>query len=634
MQMALKLGPRRAERSSYGRLAVGCVIMAMALLLSGMTLLAETSAQPKPAVDARVEVLVEELRVGEEATGRISFWLPPAVDVGTAEELSARVAEAQGWAVESLLVDSGEYGTWVELSVDGFLPGAGRSRRFQLDVTSIAALLNRYGVSSFELAVGAEKPCRLHLSSGPEWLAGTKTSQFFDGWYSWISMDLSASKAGRGDLHGRGAGEGAQARATGVLEFEVRFPASPAIWRLLVIAAAVVAAQALVRAVCLRVIERAPREGASGVLWQARRFAWNVQSAGILAILFLTLATDAPNVFLNVLGVASARAKLILPMLILIIPAESVRIFCTIAMYDALAQVRGVRANKLDAFVRILARLVISDLPLYVLVVLFLIVPEAALKAVCGNWAYAVLAAAGISAMPIAFEPVRVLAWPCWGLAPVEDEKVMGVVRELSDKAGIEIKGAYVAKTGRFRVANAGVMTFARRIVLSDHLLDVVPIGELKCVIARELAHIKLAWRFHLADAIDLLLKSAAFAGLCVGLGVVVFRRGLPPEAAALVVALPVLAAVESAMNRFRRVTELRADRSVVELTGDRESCFKAHFRLALLDMVPLGGRGWVRYRVTYPSMWKWIEDTAANIGIDEVRLAELVREVEAELAL
>lgn len=489
MQITLRSGLGRPGRFSWGRLAAGCAVIALTLLLPGPALRSETPAPPQSAIDARVEV-----RVDQKSAGCVSFWLPPTVDAATAEELAARAAEAQGWAVQSLLVDSGEYGTWVELCVDGLLSGAGTSRKFQLDLTSIAALLNRYGVSSFELAVGAARPYRLRLSSGSERVADTEISEFSDRWHSWISVDLSTSEPRRGDLLGRSASEGARAGATGVLEFEVTYPVWPAIWRLLLIAAAVFAVQTQVRALRLR--------------------------------------------------------------------------------------------------------------------------------------------ADGIAAIPIVFERLRVLACPTWGLAPVEDGAVADAVRELAEKAGIRIEGAYVAKAGRLREANAGMMTIARRIVLTDRLLSIMPKGELSCVIGRELARIKLAWRVHLADAIDSLVKAALIAGLCEGLAAALFKRELPPEAMAFLVAGLVFAAGQTALNHFRRVTEFQADRFAVELTGDPESCVKAHYRLALLDTAPMEGRGWVIHHVKYPSMWEWIRETAANVGVDEARLSELMREVETDIAL
>lgn len=610
-------------------LPAGCVIVVITLLMSGTVLCAETSASPQPAVDARVEVVV-----GEGSAGCVRFWLPRTVDVGTAEELAARVAETQGWAVESLLVDSGEYGTWVEFYVDGFLPAAGPSRKFQLDVTSIAALLDRYGVSAFELAVGAERPHRLRLSSGSEWLAGTEVSEFSDGERSWISVDLLAAKRGRGDLHGRGAGEGARVGAIGALEFEVRFPAWPAIWRLLLIVAALLAVQALVRARGLKAIARASHEEAGEVLWRVRRSASTTMTAGMAAVLLLIYATDSPDVFLHALGVASARAKFLLTMLTYFVPAAAAVVFGTIAMYDVVAQVRNVRWSKRDAVMRTAARLVIPGVPLLMWIALFLILPKAALKELYGNWTYAALVWAGIAVVPVVVEPLRVWAWLGSGLMPVQDERVMGAVRELSEKAGIKVKGACVVKSGPFQEVNAGMMIIARRVVFTDRLLAIMPINELKCVIGHELAHIKLAWRSHLIDMIGSLRNSALLAGGCAGAAEPAFNLELSPAAEAFVAAGFVLALASWAMNEFKRVTELRADRFAVEFTADPTSCIKAYHRMALLNVLPVKGPGGDRPYATHPSVWKRITDIAAAAGVDELKLSELMQEVESELTL
>jgi len=163
---------------------------------------------------------------------------------------------------------------------------------------------------------------------------------------------------------------------------------------------------------------------------------------------------------------------------------------------------------------------------------------------------------------------------------PLESEELTGRIRELSEKAGVRVKGIFQFDMSRkTRAANAALTGLGStcRILLADNLLSQYSTDEIISVVAHELGHKK---HRHLPKGIVInlfLILIFLFAGKRVmdwGMTMFAFRG------AADIATLPLLLLVVSAggmiflpvTNVILRHFERQADRFALDATGDPDS--------------------------------------------------------------
>jgi STE24 endopeptidase len=181
---------------------------------------------------------------------------------------------------------------------------------------------------------------------------------------------------------------------------------------------------------------------------------------------------------------------------------------------------------------------------------------------------------------------------------PLEDPALRTRILRLAERAGIPVEQVLVADASRRTVkANAYVTGFGgtKRIVLYDTLLTRSSVDEVEAVLAHEMGH---RIYHHLWKGVGLSVV-ALFVGL--GIAALVLRwgstrglithpadpAGLPLLALTLFVLSLVTLPVQNAISRH---FERQADRTVLELTGNREAHIKVEVDLArsnLADITP-----------------------------------------------
>jgi STE24 endopeptidase len=195
-------------------------------------------------------------------------------------------------------------------------------------------------------------------------------------------------------------------------------------------------------------------------------------------------------------------------------------------------------------------------------------------------------------AAPLLFERLFNRFWP------LPDPGLASELRELSVQAGVPVRTMLVTDASRrTRKHNAYVSGLGptRRLVLFDTLLEDVPGGELRGIVAHELGH-----RRHRHVAAGTLLGMVGAAGAVLILWGLLSWPGLLSAAGATspgdtrVVPLVLLAlwALELGALPFEtwlsRRMERTADRFALELTGDGAALEDMHRRLALANLADL----------------------------------------------
>jgi len=180
---------------------------------------------------------------------------------------------------------------------------------------------------------------------------------------------------------------------------------------------------------------------------------------------------------------------------------------------------------------------------------------------------------------------------------PLTDQALAERLREQAAAAGIEVSAILVTDLSRrTRKANAFVTGLGRtrRIVLGDTLLASFPPDEVAVVLAHELAHQahRDLWRLILASMVQVTLTAWLVQRAAERIARR-FGRRLGAEPLDQPAALPLLAWLATlagltlmpAANAFSRHLERRADRFVLELTGDASAFVRAMARLAVQNL-------------------------------------------------
>jgi STE24 endopeptidase len=181
---------------------------------------------------------------------------------------------------------------------------------------------------------------------------------------------------------------------------------------------------------------------------------------------------------------------------------------------------------------------------------------------------------------------------------PLSDAELAHELRELSARAGVPVRTILVSDASRrTRKHNAYVSGLGptRRLVLFDTLLEEMPRGELRGVVAHELGHRRYR---HVAAGTVLGMIGAAAAvlvlwGLLSWDGLVsAAGADRPGDPRVVSLVLFVFALLELAALPFgtwvSRRWERAADRFAVELTGDGTAIAELHRRLALANLADL----------------------------------------------
>ncbi|MEX0972962.1 MAG: M48 family metalloprotease [Solirubrobacterales bacterium] len=175
---------------------------------------------------------------------------------------------------------------------------------------------------------------------------------------------------------------------------------------------------------------------------------------------------------------------------------------------------------------------------------------------------------------------------------PLPEGRARAEVLALAERAGVDVGEVYRVDASRRSTAlNAyvGGIGTTKRVVLYDNALRELPPGELRAVVAHELAHV---------DERDI-LRGLAFVALVTPLGMLFVqlsaaalarRRGddlrTPAGLPALALATAATAFVLGVPgNQLSRAMEARADTYALELTGDPKAQIGLHRRLAIANI-------------------------------------------------
>jgi len=193
---------------------------------------------------------------------------------------------------------------------------------------------------------------------------------------------------------------------------------------------------------------------------------------------------------------------------------------------------------------------------------------------------------------PLLFERLFNRFWP------LPDQELALDLRGLSERAGVPVRTMLVSDASRrTRKHNAYVSGLGptRRLVLYDTLLEDVPAGELRGVVAHELGHRRFR---HVAAGTVLGMVGSAAAVLIIW-GLLSWSWLLsaggasgPGDPRVVPLVLLILWLLEIAALPFEtwlsRRWERTADRFALELTGDGEALEQMHRRLALANLSDL----------------------------------------------
>src|SRR5262249_24363252 len=177
---------------------------------------------------------------------------------------------------------------------------------------------------------------------------------------------------------------------------------------------------------------------------------------------------------------------------------------------------------------------------------------------------------------------------------PLPEDELARSLRDLSDQAGVPVRTLLVRdasrRTGKHNASVWG-MGPTRRLVVFDTLLNDVPAGELRGVVAHELGHRRFR---HVAWGTVLAMAGAA-AGVLVLWLVLWWSPGLadgPYDARCVPLVLLTLGVLGGGGPPLEpglsRRWERQADRFALELPGERETMVAMHRRLALATLADL----------------------------------------------
>jgi STE24 endopeptidase len=210
------------------------------------------------------------------------------------------------------------------------------------------------------------------------------------------------------------------------------------------------------------------------------------------------------------------------------------------------------------------------------------------------------------AAIVVAFGAVMTYATPILisplfnTFTPLPQNELRADITGMAERAGVQVGEVYVMDASRrTTAANAYVagLGSTKRVVLYDTLLEEFTPGEVRLVVAHELAH------QHYRDVPNGLLYLAIVApfGLLAAARIGERLGGTVP-AVFLGIAL-MGPAVTTVSNQLSRAVEARADRYAMELTGDPEQLIEFERRITLQNVSDPAPPGWVSFLLgTHPT--------------------------------
>lgn len=197
---------------------------------------------------------------------------------------------------------------------------------------------------------------------------------------------------------------------------------------------------------------------------------------------------------------------------------------------------------------------------------------------------------------------------------PVKDPAVISMVKDLANKAGIQVDEVLVMDASRrTTMANAYFMGLGttKQIVIYDNLLENYPLDEVRAVLAHEMGH----WqKGHIIQGLSLgVIGTFLVWGL-----LALYLSKLRPTtghhrpqlwAGVQLFLLLIMMVTNPIQNYISREMEKQADQASLELTGDSSAVVRLQINLAaknLSDVSPPGFIVWFGY--THPPVLKRIE--------------------------
>lgn len=216
-------------------------------------------------------------------------------------------------------------------------------------------------------------------------------------------------------------------------------------------------------------------------------------------------------------------------------------------------------------------------------------------------WIWAGLFLLGASILLDFVAPVLIVPL-FYKLRPLEDEELVGRVRQLAERTGRRVAGVYtIDLSSRTTAANAAFLGLGRtqRIALGDTLYADYTHDEIETIVAHELGHQvhnDLVWGLGVQAV--LLFAALYLAHLFLQWGVTAFGFEGPGDVAGLpllLIAAGLFSLVTLPLsNAYSRWRESQADRFALEATGKPEAYARALTRLANQNLAEAEPPRWV----------------------------------------
>jgi STE24 endopeptidase len=202
---------------------------------------------------------------------------------------------------------------------------------------------------------------------------------------------------------------------------------------------------------------------------------------------------------------------------------------------------------------------------------------------------------------------------------PLPRNELRADIETMAERAGVHVGEVYVMDASRrTTAANAYVagLGSTKRVVLYDTLLENFSPGEVRLVVAHELAH------QHYRDVPHGLLYLAVVAPFGMyAVARIGERLGGTVPAVILAIALMV-PAITVVSNQLSRAVEARADRYAMELTGDPQQLIAFQRRITIRNVSDPAPPGWVSFLLgTHPTAMERIGQ-ALTLGAPEAGAA------------
>jgi Zn-dependent protease with chaperone function len=203
-------------------------------------------------------------------------------------------------------------------------------------------------------------------------------------------------------------------------------------------------------------------------------------------------------------------------------------------------------------------------------------------------------------------------------LRSVERGELYDRVRSLAEKAGVEVRGLFIARTPHAHDANA-FAAYPGQVTVTESLLKLLNRREMDAVLSHELGHLRGAHP-------GIQFVSLWFLLLIGGpmLAKFLLKAGMPEWLLEYPI---VMMAIIIAISLLSQRHEYSADARAVALTGDPEAKITALARLAKATRSPLHWNGILGSIVSHPSMRKRVLAIAGSAGVPGERALLLLEQ-------